>query len=89
MANILVCDLCGSKVKVETRYIYTGNEHMDASGNGYEKEYVVKDICSDCLDKVLAFAMGFGKNPLAMWRIERERIERIFSRKAEPEVNHV
>lgn len=77
MGTVMVCDLCGSKVKVETRYIFTGHEYMDASGNGYEKEHVVKDLCSNCVDEIIGYAFGFNKNPLAHWRIERERLERL------------
>ena len=47
MMNILKCDRCGQTQNVKTIKLWSGS-HPDPSGNGYEDDYVIKDLCYEC-----------------------------------------
>jgi len=49
--EIIVCDICGSRTKVNRLWFWTGRR-MDAAG-GYEDEGELYDICEACEFRML------------------------------------
>jgi len=77
MSSETMCDVC-QKRSAKTFYIPTGERSMDPSGNGYNDDHFVLNICSECLDMTLAYAMGFSNNPLRKQKSEQLRKRKMF-----------